>query len=162
MSVLALDLGRRVGWARSDGRSGCFDTREWDDHGQALALFHDWMTAMIDELPLIYLAVERGFGGNNANGRLTTSMELTAHSLAWSRDVPRTDRGADQVRKALLGFARVSPKVESSKAARTRLLDKAVMAAVRGYGFEPSSEHAADAAALLLVVEGRAQMATAV
>ena len=155
MSVLALDLGKTTGWARSDGRSGAFTVGQYDDHGQALAMFDDWLDAMLDETPLVYLAVERGFGGNNANGRLTTAMELTAHALAWSHDIPRTDRGASEVRKWLLGYSRVGVDAEPSKAARIRLLDKAIMAGVRARGFTPATEHAADACALLCMVENR-------
>lgn len=155
MAVLALDLGVTVGWARSDGRSGTFTVKGIPDHGQRLAMFSDWLETMLDETPLVYLAVERGFGGNNISGRLTTAMELTAHALAWSRNVPRTDRSADTVRKFLLGFARISKTVEPSKARRDRLMDKAVLESVRARGFNPASEHAADAAALLACVEQR-------
>lgn len=155
MSVLALDLGLITGWARADGRTGTFSVRGIADHGQALALFQDWIDEQLDAEPLVYLAVERGFGGNNANGRLTTQMEGAAHASAWARDIQRTDRGAPEVRKWLLGYGRVSKAVEPSKTARTRLLDAAVMAAVRARGFLPASEHEADAAALLCCCEQR-------
>jgi hypothetical protein len=155
MAVLALDLGVTTGWARSNGQSGAFSVKGIPDHGQALAMFSDWIDGMLDEAPLVYLAVERGFGGNNAVGRLTTAMELTAHAAAYARQVPRTDRSAVTVRKWLLGYARVGVDAEPSKAARVRLLDKAVMAGVRARGFSPANEHAADAAALLCCVEER-------
>ena len=161
MTVLALDIGKTTGWARSDGRSGTFCISQHADHGQALGAFSDWIEAMLDEAPLVYLAVERGFGGNNASGRLTTAMELTAHMHAFARDVPRTDRSAPQVRKWLLGYATVGVAAEPSKAARVRLLDKAIMAGVRARGFDPKDEHAADAAALLLMVENRPLLAGA-
>lgn len=153
MSVLALDLGQSTGWARSDGTNGVFSVRGIPDHGAALAIFSDWIEGMVDEAPLAYLAVERGFGGNNASGRLTTAMELTAHSVAWSRNVPRTDMAANSVRKLLLGFASIAKATEPSKTARTRLLDKAIMVAVQARGFRPTSEHAADACALLICCE---------
>ena len=153
MSVLALDLGKSCGWARSDGRSGVFSVAGQPDHGQALALFSDWIEAMLDETPLNYLAVERGFGGNNASGRLTTAMELTAHAHAWARAILRTDRSAVQVRKWLLGYGAIGKHVEPSKAARVRRMDAAVLAAVQARGWWPDSEHAADAAALLCCVE---------
>ena len=86
-------------------------------------------------------------------------MEGTAHALAWSRAIPRTDRSAGEVRTWLLGFSTVSKATEPSKAARVRLLDKLILAGVRGRGFDPSDEHAADAAALLLCVEKTADRA---
>jgi hypothetical protein len=153
---LALDLGITFGWARSNGRSGSCDLRRFDDHGEALAWFQDWIDAMLDEAPRCTgLVTERGFGGNNAVGRLTTAMELTAQAAAYSRKLRRTDRSAGQVRKALLGFANISPKVEPSKARRVKLLDKAVLVAVEARGFLPCDEHAADGAALLCCVEER-------
>lgn len=153
LNVLALDLGRTVGWARSDGRSGSRRFAE-PDHGMALAMFSDWIDDILTETPLVLLAVERGFGGNNASGRLTTAMELTAHAAAWARQIPRTDRSANEVRKALLGFGRISPKVEPNATQRARDLDKLVLAAVRAQGFSAVNEHAADAAALLCCVQG--------
>lgn len=161
MTVLALDLGLRTGWARSDGRSGVFRPDHGGDHGKALALFSDWLEAMLDAEPLVTLAVERGFGGNNASGRLTTAMELTAHALAWCRDIPRTDRGALEVRKWLLGFSRMPKQPGESAAARTREMDKLVLAAVRARGFNPDTEHAADACALLAMIEQRQPRALA-
>jgi hypothetical protein len=154
VSALALDLGKRVGWARSNGLCGIAEFMQ-DDHGMALAMFTDWLEAMLDAEQLRLLCVERGFGGNNANGRLTTAMELTAHALAWSRVIARTDRSANEVRKWLVGFSRVGKPGEMSKAARSKLMDKAVLAAVRLRGFDPHSEHAADACALLACVENR-------
>ena len=153
MTVLALDLGVRTGWARSDGTSGVFSVHGLDDHGRALAAFSDWIDAELDAQPLVYLAVERGFGGNNAVGRLTTAMELTAHAAAWARVIPRTDRAAVQVRKWLLGYGTISKAVEPSKAARVRRMDAEVLAAVQARGWWPDSEHAADACALLACCE---------
>lgn len=153
--ILGLDLGINTGWARSDGRSGVFSVKGLADHGEALARFSDWVEAMLDEAPLVCLAIERGFGGNNAVGRLTTAMELTAHMHAYTRCIPRTDRGADEVRKWLVGQARISSKVEPSKAQRTRDMDKLVLAGVRARGFDPANEHAADACALVCMVEQR-------
>lgn len=153
MTVLALDVGLCCGWARPHGRSGMFTVRGIADHGQALALFSDWIDEMLDEEPLIYLAVERGYGGNNASGRLKTAMEGMAHAAAWARNINRTDRSPGEVRKWLLGFGAISKAVEPFKAARDRRMDSAVMEAVQARGWWPDSEHAADAAALLCCVE---------
>lgn len=153
MTVLALDVGVNVGWARPHGRCGVLSLAGLDDHGQALAKFSDWIDAELDREPLVYLAVERGFGGKNAVGRLTTAMELTAHAAAWARCIRRTDRAAIQVRKWLLGYGAIGKAVEPSRAARTRRMDACVLAAVQARGWWPDSEHAADACALLACVE---------
>ena len=156
--ILALDIGaHNTGWARSDGASGTWRAEDVSDHGGVLALFSDWMEAELDR-GVTLLAVERVFGGNGAMGRLTTAMEGASHAAAWCRKIERTDASADQVRKWLLGYARISVKKEPSKAARTRMLDAAVLNAVRERGFNPTSEHAADAAALLLMVRERRAM----
>lgn len=148
--ILALDCGVRLGWARSDGATGTLDLRPYDDHGEALAMFRYWLGKTMHGCA--ELAVERGFGGNGASGRLTTALELTAHSMAFGAGIPRTDRSANEVRKWLLGYAAISVKAEPSKAARVRMLDAAVLQAVRNRGFSCESEHAADAAALLICV----------
>lgn len=153
VTVLALDIGLACGWARTHGRSGVFSVRGIADHGQALALFSDWIDGMLDEEPILYLAVERGYGGNGASGRLKTAMEGVAHAAAWARSIQRTDRSPGEVRKWLLGFGAISKAAEPSKAARERRMDRAVLAAVQARGWWPDSEHAADAAALLACCE---------
>lgn len=155
MSALALDIGFTCGWARSDGRSGVQSFLQ-PDHGEALAMFSDWIDAMLDETPLVYLAIEQSFFGGvpTSRGRITMQMTGIAHAAAWARDIPRVERSADQVRKFLLGFARISKKTVPSKIGRTRQMDSSVLAAVRARGFYPDDEHAADACGLLACVEG--------
>lgn len=153
MSVLALDVGGVCGWARSSGANGYVEFK-YDDHGRALANFSDWLEAEMDREPVSLLAIERPFGSTGYVHRMTMLQEGVAHSIAWSRNVHRTDRTADQVRKALLGFARL-PKSDDSKVQRTRDLDKLILAAVQARGFQAVNEHAADACALLCAVEGR-------
>ena len=159
--ILALDIGKNTAWARSDGTSGHRVFGD-EDHGLALSKFSRWLGHMLDDERPVYLAVERAFVGssNNPNLRLTGAMELTAHALAAARDIPRTDRSADQVRKYLLGFGRLPPS-DDSKAQRTRDFDKLVLAAVRARGFYPASEHEADACALLCCVDQRMPLSVA-
>lgn len=152
-TTLALDIGAsHTGWARSDGRSGTWTPQYNGDHGMALAMFHDWLDEMLAAEPLARLAIERPFGSASYTSRLTMLMEGVAHMLAWTRGVERTDRTANQVRKWLLGFAVLPKQLGDSKAARTREMDKLVLAAVRARGFNPNTEHAADACALLCAV----------
>jgi hypothetical protein len=160
VSTLALDIGVRTGWARSDGRCGT-EAFLQKDHGHALAAFSDWIEAMLEDEPTMMLAIERPFGSAAFRHRLTLLMEGVAHMHAWCRDIPRTDKNSSEVRKWLLGFATLPKQPGESKAARTREIDKLVLAAVRARGFDPSSEHAADACALLCCVEGRMPRALA-
>jgi hypothetical protein len=157
VSVLALDLGCTVGWARSDGRNGSWAPEYNGDHGMAACQFSDWIEAMLDEVPLMTVAIERPVLRTVAApaARLTLGFEFVTHMRANARDIPRTERNADTVRRWLVGFARVGKAAEPSKTARSRLLDKAVLAAVQARGFLPTDEHAADAIALLCMIEQR-------
>ncbi len=152
--ILALDIGATVGWARSDGACG-FAEFKYDDHGRALAAFSDWLEGMLDMGPLVTLGIERPFGSAAFTHRLTMLMEGVAHMHAYTRDIPRTDRSAGQVRKWLLGFATLPKEPGLSKAKRDKMMDRLVLAAVRARGFNPSTEHAADAAAVICMLEQR-------
>lgn len=113
------------------------------------------MEAQLDLEPLSLLVIERPFGSTGFQHRMTLLMEGVAHMHAYTRKIDRTDRTANEVRKWLLGFSSISKKLEPSKAQRTRDLDKLILAAVRARGFNPSSEHAADACAIVCMVENR-------
>ena len=152
MRLLAIDPGRNVGWAgpnRSSGVEPFLDA----DHGKALWQFNEWFARLLDKVAPDKLVVERGFGGNRANGRITTAIELQAHAIAASRKVDRTDRAAAQVRKWLLGYSSISAKEIPVAARREREMDRRILAAVHGLGFKPPNEHGADACALLAYVE---------
>jgi hypothetical protein len=153
VSILALDIGATVGWARSDGRSGSASFVQ-TDHGWSLAMFSDWIEEQLAE-PTAKLVIERPFGSAAFRHRLTLLMEGVAHMHAAARNIPRTDRTANEVRKWLLGFSVLPKQPGESKAERTREMDKLVLAAVRARGFNPLDEHAADACALLCAVECR-------
>ena len=151
MTVLAIDPGLTTGWARTDGRTGAFSIKHFDDHGQALAMWSDWLEAELKREPLVYLAIERAWltGGRFANGDLTLAMVRLAHAIAWSVDVARTEKSAGDVRKALIGRAR------RRKGETTREFDTELRSAVEARGLLCATPHAVDAAALLLVMEGR-------
>jgi uncharacterized membrane protein len=149
MTVLALDPGLRTGWCRSDGTNGVFDMSGYADRGEALALFQRWLADGLATRPTMYLAVEKPyFGFQNEVTDFTNALIWTANATAWLHDVPRTQRRADDVRKALLGRCR------KLKGETTAAFDAVILGAVQARGFYPTSEHAADAAALLCVVEG--------
>ena len=153
--ILALDIGGTyTGWARTDLSCGTWQAPPDACHGEILSAWSDWLVLTLDQHPLVALAIEQPVFRTPSNKmRLVLGMTGVAHMEAWCRDIGRAEHMADSVRLWLLGFARVSPKAEPSKAARTRLMDKAVRESVLARGFRPDSEHAADAAALLSYVE---------
>jgi Holliday junction resolvasome RuvABC endonuclease subunit len=141
--ILALDPGFRTGWARSDGRTGILDLSGHDDHGQALAMYHDWLDGELTRDRPVALAIERAiFTGRMQHADLTLSMIRVAHMVAWSHDVPRTEKTAQEVRGWLVG------KYRGAK-------DAEVIAAVNARGFQVKKSHEADAAALLCACECR-------
>jgi Holliday junction resolvasome RuvABC endonuclease subunit len=118
------------------------DLSVFSDHGQAAAHFHDWIDAQLKYDRPVFLAIECHFSsrGRDHNASLTEWLCGISHMVAWTHDVPRCERRANEVRKALTG---------NSKAK-----DKEVIPAVIARGFRPETEHAADACALLCVVAG--------
>lgn len=140
---LALDPGFNVGWARADGRTGILNLTTYDDHGHALAVFHDWLDGELTREPPAYLAVERAiFVGRMKDADLTLAMIRVAHMVAWSHDVPRVEKTAQEVRGWLVG------KYRGAK-------DPEIIAAVNARGFRVKKSHEADAAALLCACEMR-------
>jgi Holliday junction resolvasome RuvABC endonuclease subunit len=138
--IIALDPGLRTGWAKSDGSSGVVDLSIYDDHGRALAAFHDWLDEQMQDRPSL-VAIEQHFmSRKDQNASLTEWLCGIANMLCWTYDVPRCERAATKVRKDLTGNAKAK--------------DADVIPAVIARGFRPQTEHAADACALLCVVAG--------
>jgi Holliday junction resolvasome RuvABC endonuclease subunit len=137
MTVLALDCGFRTGWCRSNGRCGTFDIRTYDDHGHALAAWHDWLDADLRDNHTTLVLVESAAFGRAKNADLTLSMIRMAHMLAWSHCVPRAELSANTVRARLCGKAKAT--------------DAQIRSAVNARGLFPNDEHQGDAAALLCV-----------
>jgi len=149
MTTLAIDPGvSYLGWCRSDGQSGTMLFKPYQDRGEALCGFQNWLgNQMADGISL--LAIERpGFRMNARDADFVYGVVWAAHSIAFRFDVPRREMRADSVRKALIGRAR-RLKGESDRA-----FDAVIREAVRERGFSPESEHAVDAAALLCAVSG--------
>jgi Holliday junction resolvasome RuvABC endonuclease subunit len=141
--TLSLDPGFRTGWARSDGRTGILDLSVYEDHGHAAAVFHDWLDKELTRDRPISLAVERAiFTGRMKHADLTLALIRIAHMVAWSHDVPRTEKTAQEVRGWLVGKYRGATDAE-------------VIAAVNARGFRVTKSHEADAAALLCACECR-------
>ncbi len=142
MTVLALDPGKVVGWARP-GHAGTLDISHCADEGEAIAIFMRWLADELSENRPVYLAVERPiFARAIRNADFTTALARAAHAIAWMHDVPRHELTADQVRKKVFGKARGHT-------------DRDRIAKARALGFDLASDHAADAALLLVAAEGR-------
>lgn len=141
-TTLSLDPGFRTGWAVSNGASGVFDVSHYDDHGQALAMWHDWLDAQIVEHAPSLLAIERAvFSGRFVHADFTSSLIRWSHAIAWSRNIRRTEVTAVDVRYWLTGSRKAT--------------DRQIRAALVPLGFATVTEHAGDAAALLCCCEQR-------
>lgn len=140
--ILALDVGQRTGWARSDGTCGTkalglsLDGSERADIGATSAAFHDWLMAALLDDPADLLLVERPFGRSAFVSDLPLVLCGVAHLVGHRLCVDRRELTASAIKKAITGNGR------AKKAA--------VLAGVRLEGWQPDSDHAADAAALII------------
>jgi len=102
--MLTIDLGFRTGWARLDGRTEILDLSGHDGHGRALAMYHDRLDGELTRDRPVALAVERAiFIGRMQHADLTLAMIRVGHMIAWSHDVPHTEKTAQDVRGGLVG-----------------------------------------------------------
>lgn len=148
MTALALDPGLRLGWCRSDGTNGVLDLSVYTDRGAATFAVQCWLADQFSQ-PTRVVYLERPFFVRmHAMAEFTYWLIGAIHASASAYDIPRHEEKADDVRKALIGRCR-RKKLESDAA-----FDRVILAAVQEHGFNPTSEHAADAAALLIVCEG--------
>lgn len=141
MKVLALDIATKTGWSLPH-KSGTFDmkaeleaTRDW---GRITYLFHGWLADMLGEYQPDLVAIESPVLRGSSTV-LLVGLCQTAHSVAYSHQIPRTERTPQAIKKHVTGH-HVATK------------DKMVEA-VRALGHEPQTNDAADAIALRLLVE---------
>lgn len=142
MTLLALDPGLSLGWACSDGRSGTLNLKAFPDRGLALVFFSNWLQGEIrrHDLLVIETPVLRAA---SRYADFQHGLVWTAHSVAARHNVARREYRADEVRKHLLGRAR------RKKGETVREFDAEIRAKVEALGYDPDTEHAADACALL-------------
>jgi Holliday junction resolvasome RuvABC endonuclease subunit len=136
MTALALDVGARVGWARSDGDCGTACFRHCGDIGALCDAFHDWLCDQITEHAPRVLVLERPFGRAAFTADLPVVLCGIAHMVAHRREIARRELTASAIKKAVAGTGRAS-KAD-------------VIAAVSLDGWSPDTDHAADACALLM------------
>lgn len=136
--VLALDCGRTVGWALYDPsrdlmRCGSADFRRADDIGKLTARFQDWLVSLcIREHPAL-LSMERPFGNARFTNQEPVVLVGVGHAVAYRRGIPRSEFTASALKKGVAG---------SGKASKREVIE-----AVRRFGFAPTNDHEADAAA---------------
>jgi len=142
MTILALDPGLSLRWACSDGRSGTLNLKAFPDRGLALVFFSNWLQEEIrrHDLLVIETPVLRAA---SRYADFQHGLVWTAHSVAARHNVVRREYRADEVRKRLLGRAR------RKKGETVREFDAEIRAKVEALGYDPDTEHAADACALL-------------
>ena len=134
--ILAVDPGRRTGFALSDGRCGVYTAAVGDD-GKAMARWMLWLGALIADLHVKHLVVERAFMSSRIrDGDFTVALIRAAHAVAWRHDVPRSEYAAVTVRKSILGQGRGTTDADRIRAAQE-------------LGWVLTADHTADAVLLL-------------
>lgn len=157
MTILALDIASKVGWAvnalmdgQSDIKSGAFHRRTQfgtqsfanGDYGSMGHRFGNWLADKIDEHKPSIIAVERPFyRGAGSHVYMLNGMAWTAQMVAYAHEIERREYTVWDVRKALFG--------EKFRGG-TKKVKQAVMDAIVLSGFSPQTDDEADAIALLL------------
>ena len=134
--ILALDPGKRTGWALSHGECGTLDLSQHDDLGGMCDHFERWLAGMTVAYRVQRVVIERAFGRSAFTSTLPDQLTAIAHMVAHRAGISRSEMTASAIKKAVTGNGR------ATKAA--------VMAGVALDGWEPDSDHAADACALLM------------
>jgi len=147
MSILALDLGTKLGWAVSFGGDEPplhgtteFRTGRYEGGGMRWLRFRKWLQGLHDEhgpLTAVYFEEVRAHKGTDA---AHIYGGFLAQLTAWceQREVPYQGIPVGTIKKHATG------KGNSNK--------EAMLAAMRAKGFEPETDNDADALALLLCV----------
>lgn len=147
VDILALDIAMRTGFAyRENGvvKFGVRDFREWNvDYGLLGVKFEDWLARIFTAIEPAHLAMEKPFFSKaTANaGELLHGMAWEAGKMAYSRGVPYTKHAPPTIKKFITGHG-FAKKPE-------------VIAAIRNLGHDVQDDNAADAVALLLMVEAQ-------
>jgi len=144
--ILALDIATTTGWARRTESGVIFGTRDFSavnhDHAVLGRRFHWWLTDLIAEHGKpSRIVIEKPFFMQKAPeaGILLHKLCHEAHRVAELHKIPRGEYTAGVIKKHVTGDTRAN-KPE-------------VMQAVLDLGHKITTEHEADAVALLLLHE---------
>lgn len=153
MRSIAIDPGYNIGWCRSDKKSGTLDLSAYckNHEGEAIYLFHNFLCDQITAHNIEQVICEApGFASiQTPSARFVTKIMGIMQEIAFLHDLQFNSYPANQVRKYLIGRGR------RLKGETEKQFDKAILAAVHEYGYAPVSEHAADAAGLLIFAQNK-------
>ena len=138
MTILALDIAKRVGWA-SPQDSGVADFSALDDWGELAFKFQDWLHDRLQFCNVKVLVLERPFlAAKSDNAMIPSHMTWTAHQVAYEFSISRCEVPPSTWRKDLLGAAmrRTEAKAKSVEWCHQ-------------HGFDPIDDNEADAICLL-------------
>lgn len=141
MTILALDIAKKTGWASSTGKSGVLDLSDYmGDHGAMGCVFQNWLGSRFSEFNVTRLVIERTFSKGRGVDNHIQGLAFVAHMTAFYRNVSRAEHTSNAYRDGL-GI----PRLKMSRTERKR----AGVEWARGQGFDVQSSDEADALALL-------------
>jgi Holliday junction resolvasome RuvABC endonuclease subunit len=147
MTVLALDLAKCTGWARSTGHAPVISKRVFEGR-RALADFRVWLNGEVVAHRIETLAIEGLFVGINSQSALTLAyMHGVAHEVAQGRNLRVIVMTAGEWRNHFLG--RVSPPKGLTASRRRTWLKKQARAMCERKGWLVRTDDEADAAGIL-------------
>jgi len=153
MTILALDLGTKLGWAVSFGPgdilSGTMDfkVRKYEGGGMMWVRYRSWLNEMADKHGpierVVFEAVRRHIGTDAAH----IYGGFLAHLTAWceKRGIPHEGIAVGTIKKHATGKGNASKPL--------------MIAAMKKLGFAPKDDNEADALALLLCVQAEREAA---
>lgn len=143
MRTLALDISLNTGWAFDDGEYIEGGTAAFQSYGKNYGaqgrVFRKWLTDLMKEKNVSCIVIEQSFFHKFRPGRdfLLNGLAWEAHRAADMADIPIYEYSPLTIKKYICGTAR---------AGKTEVIE-----AVKALGYNPLTEHEADATALLLL-----------
>lgn len=134
--ILALDIATQTGWATSAGKHGTLDLSEYaDDYGHMFHAFEGWLSDMVMDLAPDILAIERPFTRAGGSELLLQGLNAHAHKVGYLWGCQRRETPPTTIKKFATG---------SGRATKADMIE-----AVTRWGFDPATDHEADAIALM-------------
>ena len=147
MTILALDLAKTIGWARSTTRAPIIGSRTFEGR-KPLADFRVWLNAEIVQHRVETLAIEGIFVGMNSQSALTLAlMHGVAHEVGQSRNLRIMVVTQSEWRKHFFGAYSVPKGLTKDK--RSRWLKNKAKQMCERKGWYVQNADQADAAGIL-------------
>jgi crossover junction endodeoxyribonuclease RuvC len=153
MTILALDLGTKLGWAVSFGPGDIlhgtveFRLGRFEGGGMMWLRFRQWLNSMAENhgpIEAVYFEEVQGLRGQDA-ARVFGGFLATLTGWCETKEIPYSGIPVSTVKKAATG------KGNANK--------DAMIAAMKAQGFSPETDNDADALALLLCVQAEREAA---